>query len=152
MDWIYLTTKTNKITKISKFVLHTPLKIHDWLNIIYQCEKNINIKFISFHDYDLYTYKVNPKEVMEDISILTSNLPYFYEKYKLSNKISASEIEMSYLTQDNNSSYFQDWLSTEDSDGFCELNEKRLLEFFEALKLLVQEAIENDQELWFDED
>ena len=60
--------------------------------------------------------------------------------------------EMSYLTQDNNSSYFQDWLSTEDSDGFCELNEKRLLEFFEALKLLVQEAIENDQELWFDED
>jgi hypothetical protein len=107
MDWMYTTSKNNNKLKTSKIVLHTPISIHDWLNDIVKNEKQLNIKHIAYHNYIHSAYKVSANEVMEDIISVISNIDYLTNKYILTEKVSASEIEMTYSINGNNS-YFTD--------------------------------------------
>lgn len=160
MDWIYSTTKNNPqnlnfntIVKASNLVIHTPIEVHNWLNKVTESENLISkIRYIAYHDYDKHTYLVNPKKVIDDINFFLADLDFFLTKYPLPTKINVGEVEMTYLTKDPNISYFKDWISTSDSNDDCELNKKRLIEFFETLISICVESINNNYILYFDED
>lgn len=164
MDWIY-TLKHNTQEKNSTLTLHIPRQIHNYLDDLkaklntwkiypHLCDRTwwhdtSEGKIVNYVMID----REQTKNLLEELNYLIEEIDHIASVTNFSTfKVPVEEVEMSHYTHDSNRSYFEDWIQEVDEERYCSLTKERLLDFFEALKFLVEEAINTNQELWFDED